>query len=231
MSVILVFLLVVISVSGWWLLRQGLLSKPWLETGTGAVATTPPLPTARIGLVVFLAVVGCLFALFASAYFMRMEYADWRNMPLPRVLWLNTALLVLSSISLHCAVTAARTGDLGTVRLGLSAGSVAAVGFLIGQLLAWRQLSASGFLVTQNPANSFFYLITGLHGLHMLGGLVAQAPPISAAWRGDGIRPLQLRIELCATYWHFLLFVWLCLVVLFLGWAREFIILCSQILL
>lgn len=230
MSVVLVFLLVIAAIAGWWLLRQGLMSKPWLETGTDAVAMEPPPPTAKYGLGVFLAVVGCLFALFASAYFMRMEYADWRNMPFPTLLWLNSLMLVLSSVLLQCAVVAERDGDLSTVRLGLTAGGVSAVAFLVGQVLAWRELTASGYLLAGNPANSFFYLITGLHGVHMLGGLVALAPPIAAAWQGPVAGRLRLRIELCATYWHFLLFVWVGLVVLFQGWARAFADFCGQLL-
>lgn len=230
MSVIVVFLLTIGGIAGWWLVRQGLLTKPWLETGSGPIPDDLPLPTAKIGLVVFLAVVGCLFALFASAYFMRMDYADWQNMPVPRLLWMNTAVLVLSSVLLQCAVVAARQDDLVTVRLGLTAGGVAAVAFLAVQLLIWRELTASGFLVDRNPANSFFYMITGMHGLHLLGGLVALALPLAGAWRGAVTGRLQLRIELCATYWHFLLFVWFALVVLFMGWAREFIDLCGQLL-
>lgn len=230
MSVILVFLLVIAAIAGWWLARQGLMSKPWLETGTHALAAEPPLPTAKYGLGVFLAVVGCLFALFASAYFMRMEYADWRNMPFPNLLWLNSGMLVLSSVLLQCAVVAERNGDLSTVRIGLTVGGVSAVAFLIGQVLAWRELMASGYLLARNPANSFFYLITGMHGLHMLGGLVALAPPIAEAWRGPIADRFRLRIELCATYWHFLLFVWLGLVVLFQGWASDFINFCGQLL-
>lgn len=230
MSVILVFLLVIACIAGWWLFRQGLMSKPWLETGTGTLAVEPKLPTAKFGLGVFLAVVGSLFALFTSAYFMRMEYSDWRNMPLPTLIWLNSAVLVLSSVSLQGAVVAVRNGDLSMVRIALTTGGVSTVAFLIGQMLAWRELSASGFLLTQNPANSFFYLITGMHGLHILGGLVALAPPIVAAWRGVSTGRLRLRVELCATYWHFLLFVWVGLLVVFLGWASEFIEICGQLL-
>ena len=80
------------------------------------------VPTAKLGLGVFLAVVGCLFALFASAYFMRMELSDWRSPPLPGVLWFNTAILVLSSVALHIAVLAARKDQPDTLRLALRDG-------------------------------------------------------------------------------------------------------------
>ena len=232
MSVILVFLVVVLGFAGWWLAHQRVLSKPWLEVGPDPIGGPGPtgMPTQKIALGIFLAVVGALFALFASAYFMRMEFADWRPMPIPRVVWLNTGMLVLASIALECALAADRQRDPGTLRLSLATGTVATLAFLGGQLAAWRDLVASGYLVTGNPANSFFYLLTGLHGLHILGGLVALARAAPAAWGGAGSAKLRLRLELCVAYWHFLLFVWLCLLVLFTGWAAEFVNICRGLL-
>jgi cytochrome c oxidase subunit III len=231
MSVVIVFILVVIGFSTWWLLRQGLMTKPWLEVGADpAGGGRPTMPTEKIALGVFLAVVGALFALFASAYFMRQEFVDWQAMPLPRIVWLNTGMLVLASVALQCALAAVRQGDADTVRLSLVTGAVASVGFLAGQLVAWRELDFGGYTVTEGPASSFFYLLTALHGLHIVGGLVALARTLPGAW---GVGPpdrLRLRIELCTGYWHFLLLVWLGLLTLFTGRAAEFIDICRQLL-
>ncbi|RWM76473.1 MAG: cytochrome-c oxidase [Mesorhizobium sp.] len=233
MSVILVFLLVIAGFTGWWLSHQRLMAKPWLEQGVIGDIIGPEgstLPTAKIGLGVFLAVVGCLFALFTSAYFMRMALSDWQALPLPRVLWFNTGVLVLSSIALQCASVAARRGQIDTVRLGLVTAGLTALAFLVGQLVAWRELTADGYLLTANPANSFFYLITGMHGLHILGGLVALSRTIAGAWNGTRPERLRLSVELCAMYWHFLLFVWLAIFALLAGWAATFIEICRQLL-
>jgi cytochrome c oxidase subunit 3 len=233
MSVILVFLLVIAGIAGWWLSHQGLMSKPWLEHGPAAAlpdTDVTGMPTAKVGLGVFLAVVGCLFALFASAYFMRMELSDWRPLPIPPLLWLNTGVLVLSSVALQCAVVAARRGQIDMVRLGLVTGGLTALAFLAGQLVVWRDLSASGYFLEANPANSFFYMITGMHGLHILGGLVALARTIAGAWGRYQPERLRLSVELCAMYWHFLLFVWLAVFVLLAGWAADFINICRQLL-
>jgi cytochrome c oxidase subunit III len=233
MSVILVFLLVIVGFAGWWLSHQRLMAKPWLEQGViGDVVGMEgsALPTAKIGLGVFLAVVGCLFALFTSAYFMRMALSDWQALPLPRVLWFNTGVLVLSSIALQCAAVAARRGQIDTVRLGLVTAGLTALAFLIGQLVAWRELTADGYLLTANPANSFFYLITGMHGLHILGGLVGLSRTTAGAWNGARPERLRLSVELCAMYWHFLLFVWLAIFALLAGWAATFIDICRQLL-
>ena len=233
MSVILVFLLVIAGFAGWWLSHQRLTAKPWLEQGLAGDFVgfdRSALPTAKIGLGVFLAVVGCLFSLFTSAYFMRMGLPDWQPLPLPRLLWLNTGVLVLSSVALQCAVVAARKGQIDNVRLGLATAGLTTLAFLVGQLMAWRQLTADGYLLASNPANSFFYLITGMHGLHILGGLIGLGRTSTGAWNGARPERLRLSVELCAMYWHFLLFVWLCIFALLAGWAATFIDICRQLL-
>ncbi|WP_274628665.1 cytochrome c oxidase subunit 3 [Arvimicrobium flavum] len=232
MSVILVFLLVIAGVAGWWLSQQRLMSKPWLEQGVDVFpgGQAPTMPNPKLGLGVFLAVVGCLFALFASAYFMRMELADWRAMPLPRILWFNTLVLALSSVALHIAVVSSRKDQIQTTRLALVTGGLTALVFLAGQVSAWRDLAASGYLLNGNPANSFFYLLTGMHGLHIVGGLVALGVTTARAWGDVPRERLRLGVELCAMYWHFLLFIWLALFVLIAGWANDFIDICRQLL-
>jgi cytochrome c oxidase subunit III len=233
MSIVLGFMAVIVAIAAWWLSQQRLMSKPWLETGTVDAwprTESGSMPAAKIGMGVFLAVVGSLFALFTSAYFMRMGYADWRSVPVPRILWLNTVILVLSSVALHCAVLAARGARIDMVRLALVTGAMTSFAFLVGQWLAWRELTASGHFVTANPANSFFYLITGMHGLHIMGGLVGLALVTARAWRGATPGRLRLGVELCAMYWHFLLFIWLALFVLLTGWATGFIDICRQLL-
>jgi len=79
------------------------------------------------------------------------------------------------------------------------------------QLWAWRELAAQGLYASSNPANAFFYLLTGTHALHLVGGLAALARTARAAWSGRGGAELAASVELCAIYWHFLLFVWLLL--------------------
>lgn len=231
MSVVLVFLVVVIGFALWWLSQQRLASKPWLEVGPDPVgAESTGLPTAKIALGIFLAVVGALFALFASAYFMRMEFVDWRAVPVPRILWLNTAMLVLASVAFACARVAERAGDDDTLRLSLVTAAGATLAFLAGQLTAWHELSASGFGLAGSPANAFFYLLTGAHGLHILGGLVALARAAPGAWEESRPAGFALRLELCTMYWHFLLFVWLAVLVLLTGWASDFVNICRQLL-
>ena len=203
-----------------WLLRQTLSVKPWIEQrpvnsvdGEGAL----PLPPVKVGLGVFLAVATSLFALLVSAYFMRKMGADWTTPDVPRVLWLNTALLILSGVAMQRTRAAARWGQIDGVRSGLIAGGVFTFAFLAGQLWAWQQLSASGYFVAANPANAFFYLLTALHGLHLLGGLWVWGKTTAKVWRGVEVGTVRLSVELCTVYWHYLLLVWLVLFALLLS--------------
>jgi cytochrome c oxidase subunit 3 len=220
-------------VVAWWLSQQRLTAKPWLEVGSiGEVIDTgaSSLPTATIGLGVLLAVVSSLFALFISAYFMRMQVADWAQMPTPKVLWFNTGVLILSSVALHCAQVAARRGPMKDVRDGLIAGGLFAYTFLVGQLFAWQQLNAAGYFLAANPANAFFYVFTGLHGLHLLGGLVALSLTADKVLRGFELDQVRLSVKLCAIYWHFLLLLWFVLFTLLTPWVGDFAVFCSQLL-
>src|SRR5262249_9184779 len=204
MTVIVVFLLVIFGIAGWWLSQQRLMSKPWLEEGSVAAfpgTESGSMPPAKVGLGVFLAVVGALFALFGRAYFMRMGVTDWRALPVPALLWLNTGVLALSSVAIQSALIAARRGQFDMVRLGLVTAGITAIAFLAGQLLAWRELEAEGYLLADNPANSFFYVLTALHGLHIIGGLIGLAVVSVHAWMPDWPRErLKLGVELCAMY-------------------------------
>ena len=162
----------------------------------------------------FLAVAGSLLVLLVSAYTMRMAMEDWRPLPQPGLLWVNTGVLVASSVALHRAQVAARRREMEGIRFWLLVGGLSAIAFLLGQLLAWKQLVAAGYRMTTNPADAFFYLITAIHGLHVLGGLVALGRTGGKLRRRVGMEALRLSVELCATYWHFLLAVWVVLFVL-----------------
>jgi cytochrome c oxidase subunit 3 len=232
MTAIVLFMAGMALIAGWWLSHQRLSAKPWLEEGVNAElhGEGPSLLPAKVGLGVFLAVAGSLFALVISAYSMRMDVSDWRTVPIPALLWFNTAALIVSSVALQLAQTAARHGDRDSAVTGLLAGGVSAVTFLIGQLLAWQQLRGAGYVLAGNPANSFFYLITGLHGLHLLGGLIALGRTTARAFSGLALPKLRLSIELCTMYWHFLLLVWLILLGLLTGSADDFLKMCRQVL-
>ena len=212
-----------------------LAEKPWLEQ-PGAVVElrTASYATSnqKVALVVFLAIVGVLFSLFFAAYHMRLEPlefggqgTDWVPMPEPPLLWFNTVVLGLASVAYEWARRACNRGQIGAAKLAfLTAGGVT-LAFLALQLVVWNQMIARGYYAYSNPANSFFYVITGVHGVHLLGGLVAWARAARrfAASDADGTEPaeasarLRGSVDLCALYWHFLLLIWLGMLALFVN--------------
>jgi cytochrome c oxidase subunit III len=210
---LLVLAAIMVIVVGW-LVRPTLNVKPWVEQrpvkdidGDGALR----LPTIKVGLGVFLTVATSLFALLVSAYHMRMMAADWVTLALPRVLWLNTAVLILAGVAMQWTRSAAQWGQIDNVKIGLITAGVLTFSFLAGQLWAWQQLNASGYFVRNDPATAFFYLLTALHGLHLLGGMWVWGRTTAKVLRGVEVAKVRLSVELCTVYWHYLLLVWLVL--------------------
>lgn len=232
MSAILIFMAGIAGVIAWWMARQRLTSKPWLEAGLAGDAPElrgSPATAAKVGLGIFLAVVGALFALLISAYLTRLSGTDWWSIPIPRLLWVNTAALAASSVALQWAKTEARLDRSEMLNTALAVAFALAVLFLAGQVLAWRQLVSAGYVLADNPSNSFFYMITGLHGLHILGGLFVLGRTAIRARTSRAPARVSLSVDLCAIYWHFMLIVWLILFALFAGWANSFVDLCRQL--
>jgi cytochrome c oxidase subunit 3 len=213
MTITLLFLAVLMFAIVGWLLRQSVNVQPWVaQSGAQDVhAGVLAQPAAKTALWVFLAVATSLFALFISAYAMRIGYMDWTPLPQPQLLALNTTLLILASGAVEWAAFAARRGDAATVRKALAATGTLTLGFIAGQLVVWQQLADAGYFLSSSAATGFFYLLTAVHGLHVLGGLVAFSRPAARAWRDEAGPKLRLGVELCAIYWHFLLAAWVVL--------------------
>ncbi|UWQ42354.1 cytochrome c oxidase subunit 3 [Leisingera aquaemixtae] len=227
MTVILAFLALVALAAGLWLSQQRLASKPWLETGIAPLAGHGPgRAPGFIFIAVFLAVAGGLFAMLGSAFVMQIDETPWELVPLPGRVWFNTALLLLASLFMQFVVISARAGTTRWLRASLIAASIATLAFLAGQVQVWIALTSDGYPLDGPPAASFFYLITGLHGLHVLGGIIALAVICLRHARGGDVKALLPGVRLCALYWHGLLAFWLMLFALLQGWGNAFLALC-----
>jgi cytochrome c oxidase subunit 3 len=213
----LLFTALLAAVLVWFLLVRKLRAKSWIAKGVISEDGLAAIPPQRVGLWVFLGVVTSLFMLFIIIYRERSGFPDWRPLADPRMLWFNTALLVIASVALQRARNAAEQGRLGAQRINLTAAGVFTIGFLAGQTYAWREVAAAGHFMATNPADAFFYLLTGLHGLHLLGGLYVWAKATLNSWQefepDDVERAAGLRVSvaLCSVYWHYLLLLWLVL--------------------
>ena len=172
------------------------------------------------GLFVLLAASVMLFAAFSSAFFVRRGLSnDWVDTPLPGILWLNTAVLVASSLGIELARRALRAGKRAVFNRYWTGATILGVLFLAGQYLAWKQLNAAGFYLATNPSSSFFFLLTCAHAVHLVGG-------ISALGYID-VQALLLRlgpskrtaVDVSAYFWHFLDAIWIYLMALFFFWG------------
>lgn len=216
MEIGLIVLAIMLATLLGWLLKQSFNTQPWVAEQVSETAHHGPFGDAGnsklIALVTFLAVVTSFFALLLSAYSLRMELGDWVPLTEPQLLWVNTAMLVLASVAFQWTRNAAVAGKAGRLKPGLLLTGLLTSAFVAGQFVAWQQLQAGGQLLTNNPSNAFFYLLTGAHGVHILGGMYVWARATFKVMVGSA-EGSQLRrsIELCAIYWHFLLIVWLVL--------------------
>lgn len=178
--------------------------------------TALPWNTGKLGLLVFLATVAMLFAGFTSAILVRRAASDWQPIPLPKLLWLNTALLFSSSLTMERVRALARQERWKALRMWLVFTAVLGLLFLVGQVGAWRQLVAQGVYLPTNPHSSFFYILTGAHGMHLLGGIFALVYLLVRVPPGGLVLMRRTTLNLCATYWHFVDGLWIYLfVVLF----------------
>lgn len=175
----------------------------------------------RIGMWVALAAIAMMFTALTSAYVIRAANRDWQPVALPRLLWVSTAFIVASSVTFEVARRALRRDEQGTYRRWLTVSLLLGFGFLLSQLLAWRQLVAQGVYLASNPYSSFFYLLTGLHGLHLLGGILGLSYLLLRTVSHRSAETPKKRRALAdavGIYWHFMDGLWVYLFALLFIW-------------
>ena len=197
------------------------------------------LRRARLGLVVGLTGIVMIFISFFSAYVVRQGLPtldprtnvllhDWFPVPLPRLLLINTAVLLISSFTMELARRRA-AGNAALARLApasgvstdvnekvswLAATVILGLSFLAGQWMVWRQLAGGGFYLSSSPSSSFVYLLTGMHGIHLLGGVVALFAASAAPLLHRRADSQSVVVDVTAWYWHFMALLWICILCL-----------------
>ncbi len=157
----------------------------------------------------FMVTVFMIFAALSSAYIVRQAEGNWAFFELPSLFWINTAVILISSLTLHWAYLSAKRDNLELVKIATSITAVLGVAFMAGQYLAWTQLVANRVHLVGNPSGSFVYIISGLHGAHVLGGVIYLLILLNSAFKFRVHSKSLNQIEMCATYWHFLGGLWL----------------------
>ncbi len=178
----------------------------------------------RIGMWLAVGSIAMLFTALTSAYVMRAGGSGWDDIQLPGLLWVSTALIVTSSVTIELARRALRRDEYATYRHWLTVSLLLGFGFLAAQVCAWRQLAAQGIYLASNPHSSFFYLLTGLHALHLLGGILGLSFLLWRATRAmrDVSKQTALKRRAAADavgiYWHFMDGLWVYLFALLFFW-------------
>ncbi len=204
------------------------------DSGPGLPDYAMRLRRARLGLLVALTPVLMLFVSFTSAYIVRQGLPtldprtntlvrDWIPVTLPKLLLINTGVLILSSVFIELArrqskeqaalraITAhprVSAGDQMRIPW-LSMTLVLGLTFLLGQWTAWRQLAANGFYVATTPSSSFVYLLTGTHAIHLMGGVLALLVAGIASLLRRSAATRSIVVDLTAWYWHFMAALWI----------------------
>src|SRR5216683_990049 len=199
------------------------------DSGPGSPTFADRLRRARLGMAVALSSIAMIFVSFTSAYLVRQGLPtldtrtgtlvhDWIPVSLPPLLFLNTLVLLVSSITIELArrqtvrATAAATQATTPTKLSnqiswLALMIVLGFAFLAGQFVAWRELAATGFYLATSPSSSFVYLLTGMHGMHLLGGVLVLLFAATAASRRTLASQIVI-VDATRWYWHFMAALW-----------------------
>ena len=177
----------------------------------------------RIGMWIALASILMLFTALTSAYIVRAGTGnDWRPIAMPRLLWVSTALILTSSLTISIALRALKRKDHSAYKRWLLLTVMLGLGFLATQLLSWQQLVAQRVYVSTNPHSSFFYLLTAVHGAHLLGGIFGLDFLLLRSWRKAANAKSEAKREAAAgavaLYWHFMDGLWIFLFLLLFLW-------------
>ncbi|MBI3406093.1 MAG: heme-copper oxidase subunit III [Acidobacteria bacterium] len=176
----------------------------------------PPVPQTIYVTAVMLGIgaIVMFFMALVSAYIVRRGMGgDWKSIELPRVLWLTTAILVLSSVTIEQARGRLKENDLGGFRQWWYATVGLGLAFLVGQYSAWLQLRAAGVYLPTNPSSSFFYVLTAAHGLHLMGGILALTYVAFRSWQHTHATRATAS-EAATMYWHAMDGIWIFLFLL-----------------
>jgi cytochrome c oxidase subunit 3 len=170
----------------------------------------------KFALWLFMVTVIMIFAALTSAYIVRQADGNWLIFDLPDLFFVTTAIILISSGTMHWAYLSVKKDNLEGAKLAMAITTILGVGFLIGQYLAWGELVKNNVYLVGNPSGSFVYVISGLHGLHIVGGVIFLLIVLISIVKLKVHSKNILKIEMCATYWHFLDGLWLYLFVFLL---------------
>lgn len=170
----------------------------------------------KFALWLFMVSVVMVFAALTSAYIVRQAEGNWLIFEMPQLFWVTTGIILVSSATMHWAYLSAKRDNLESVKIAITITTILGVAFLVGQFLAWGALIDNKVFMVGNPSGSFVYVLSGVHGVHIIGGVVFLLIVLRSAFKLKITSKNLSQIEMCATYWHFLDGLWLYLFIFLL---------------
>lgn len=150
-----------------------------------------------------------IFASLLSAYIVRESAGGWRYFPLPQMFNISTVVILISSITFHVSVIQVRKGNIKPAVLWVGASLILGTVFLVTQYLGWQEMKLDFGGPNSNDSSNFLYLLSGLHGVHIISGLIYIFVVMLVLLVGKKPEKHRIRLELCANYWHFLDALWI----------------------
>jgi cytochrome c oxidase subunit 3 len=163
----------------------------------------------KFALWLFIVSVLMVFAGWTSAFIVRQAEGNWLDYDLPQIFWVTSAIVILSSVALHWAYISAKRDNIVQLRLGMSLAMILGVCFLVGQWYSWKALVSIEIFFVGNPAGSFLYVLTGMHAVHLISGLIFLIIVLISTFRYKVHSKSMSTLEMAATYWHFLGALWI----------------------
>lgn len=173
-----------------------------------------PVTRGQLGLWILLTGITMLFAGLMSAYVVLRGMPAWQSIAMPSMLWVNTTVLILSSFTMALSLRAIRNNHVLMMKGWLAATALLGLAFLAGQVAAWRQLVMAGVYLPSTLQSALLYVFTSIHGVHLLGGVIALSFVLGEALKNRVKTFHHESLKLCATYWHFMDALWVCLFLL-----------------
>lgn len=167
----------------------------------------------KFALWLFMVSIVMIFASLTSAFIVKQGEGSWQDYQLPSLFWFTSGVIIVSSLLLQWGYFAAKKDQLQTVKLTVGLTLLLGLVFLVGQWKSWAQLVEMEVFFVGNPAGSFIYILTGLHALHLISGIIFLIIVLISAFKYKVHARSMVRMEMCTTYWHFLGALWLYLFV------------------
>lgn len=188
----------------------------YMQQAEETVKTTTSMNPKKFALWLFMVSVVMIFASLTSAYIVRQAEGNWYIFDLPMVFYLSSVVILLSSVTMHWAVAEAKRDNFAMLRIAMSITAVLGLAFLAMQYYGWVELVGIDVYFVGNPSGSFVYVLTGLHGLHLVSGVIFILWVLNLSFKYKIHSKNLLSLDLCATFWHFLDGLWIYLFVFLL---------------